>query len=64
MQPRYKRSAHQLMLSAQRCGGGAARLRASCSRYLPMTFPRIQDLRTGPQNLLSSDAPRLSPIMK
>jgi hypothetical protein len=38
-----------------RCGRGA--------RYMAMACPIIQPVGTGPQNLLSSESPRLSPIM-
>jgi hypothetical protein len=33
-------------------------------QYVANAFPMIQSRGTGPQNRLSSDAPRLSPIMK
>jgi hypothetical protein len=36
----------------------------SGGQYVKNAWPMIQAFGTGPQNLLSSDSPRLSPIMK
>src|SRR5579862_3058808 len=36
----------------------------SGGQYVAKTFPMIQDAGTGPQKRLSSESPRLSPIMK